>query len=86
MNVTNIPVSTSKKTVAGSSRPLLEVVDCLLGKHNESFVVNENANGKYSLGNEHVANEAGCSTFMFKNNPSSFYFKKQKIKQKALKI
>ena len=73
MNATNIPISTSKKTLAGSSRRLT-------GEHNESSLSNENADDENSLGNENIGNEASCSTSTIKNNPSSFHLKKIQIK------
>ena len=74
MNATNILISTSKKTLAGSSGPLT-------GEQNESFLSNENADNENYLGNEHVGNEASCSTSVVKNNQGSFYFKKNSNKK-----
>ena len=54
MNATDIPVSTSKKTLAGSSRPVT-------GNQNESSLSNENADDKNYLGNANVGSEASCS-------------------------
>ena len=50
INATNIPVSSSIKTLAGSSRPLT-------GEQNESSLSNESADDESSLGNENVDNE-----------------------------
>ena len=75
MNATNIPISTSKKTLAGSS-------GLFSGEQNESSLSNENADDENSLGNENFGNEAGCSTSTDKNNPSSSCFKK-KIQTKS---
>ena len=75
MNATNIPISTSKKTLAGSS-------GLFTGEQNESSLINENADDKNSLGNENVGIEASCLTSTGKNNPSSSFFKK-KIQAKS---
>ena len=74
MNATNILISTSKKTLPGSSGPLT-------GEQNESLLSNENADYKNSLGKENVGNDSSCSTFTVKNNPSSFYFEKNSNKK-----
>ena len=55
MNATNIPISTSKNTLAGSSRPPTQ-------GQNESSLGKENANDENSLGNKNVAKKASCST------------------------
>ena len=73
INATNIPISSSKKILAGSSRPLT-------GEQNESSLSNENVDNENSFGRENVGNEASCSTSTAKNNRSSFYFKKKKKK------
>ena len=74
MNATNIPILTRKKSLAGDSRPLT-------GMQNESFLSNENAADESSLGNEIVGNEVSCSNSAVKNNPSSFYLKKNQTKR-----
>ena len=55
MNATSIPISTSKNTLAGSSRPPT-------WGQNESSLGKENADDENSLGKENVANKASCST------------------------
>ena len=76
MNATNILISTSKKTLPGSSGPLT-------GEQNESLLSNENADYKNSLGKENVGNDSSCSTSTVKNNPSSFYFEKNSNKKRS---
>ena len=55
MNATNIPISTSKNTLAGSSRPPTQ-------GQNESSLGKENADDEKSSGNKNVAKKASCST------------------------
>ena len=57
MNATNISALTSKKTLAGSSRPLT-------GEQNESFLDNENAGNEASCSISTVTNNP--SSFYFK--------------------
>ena len=78
MNSTNIPISTSKKTPAGSSRSLTD-------EQNKYSLGNENADDEHSLGNENVGTEVSCLTSTVTNNPSSFYFKIIKTKTKNKK-
>ena len=51
INATNISISTSKKTLAESSR-------LLTGEQNESSLGNENGDDENFLGNENVGNDA----------------------------
>ena len=78
INATNIPTSTSRKTLAVSSR-------WLNVEQNKSSLSNENVDDENSLDNENVGNEASCPISTVKNHPGSFYLKR-KFKQKALEI
>ena len=73
INATNILVSSSIKTLAGSSRPLT-------GEQNESSLSNESADDENSLGNENVDNEQVARLLHSKTTQIVFISKKVQTK------